>query len=460
MEIEFFGAAGEVTGSCHILRINGNRVLLDCGLIQGGRKQEARNYDEFPFRVADIDAVVLSHAHLDHSGRLPLLVKRGYKGPIYVQHASRALAEVLLRDAASLAERDAERRNRKRERAGKRPVSALYTETEARNVVKLMRPLRYLESTEILPGTMLTFQDAGHILGSAVVKLDLTSGSDSASLVFSGDLGQYNTPILRDPTTPDHADMVIMESTYGGRKHRSRDETIAEIGTVMKNAAHGNIIIPAFAVGRSQELLYLFGRHYDEWEMDRWKIFLDSPLAIAASRIYWKYPHLYDDEATRLRKNNDEMPTLPNLHFTESPAESRVINKLRHGAIILAGSGMCNGGRVLHHLKHNLWRKECHVMIVGYQAIGSTGRRLVDRDKYIRIHGDEIRNRATLHTVGGLSAHGDEEDLLRWYNGFTNRPKVCLVHGEPSAGEKLAAALQGLGANVQLPQPGTRVSIL
>lgn len=194
MEIEFFGAAGEVTGSCHILRINGNRVLLDCGLIQGGRKQEARNYDEFPFRVADIDAVVLSHAHLDHSGRLPLLVKRGYKGPIYVQHASRALAEVLLRDAASLAERDAERRNRKRERAGKRPVSALYTETEARNVVKLMRPLRYLESTEILPGTMLTFQDAGHILGSAVVKLDLTSGSDSASLVFSGDLGQYNTP--------------------------------------------------------------------------------------------------------------------------------------------------------------------------------------------------------------------------------------------------------------------------
>ena len=459
MEIEFFGAAGEVTGSCHILHINGHKLLLDCGLIQGGRKHEARNLGEFPFHISDIDAVVLSHAHLDHSGRLPLLVKRGYKGPIYVQHASRDLAEILLRDAASLAERDAERQNKKRERAGKRPVSPLYTESEARQVVRLMRGMRYREAAEILPGVKLTFRDAGHILGSAVVDLDLKSGDSTARLVFSGDLGQYDTPVLRDPTTPDRADLVIMESTYGGRKHRSRSDTFREIGEILTDVDHGNIIIPAFAVGRSQELLYLFGRHYDEWDMGRWKIFLDSPLAIAASHIYWDYPHLYDEEATRLRRNNNEMPPLPNLHFTESPAESRVINKMRHGAIIIAGSGMCSGGRVLHHLKHNLWRKDSRVMIVGYQAKGSRGRQLVDGKKYIRIHGEDIRNRATIHTVGGLSAHGDEGDLVRWYEGFENRPNVCLVHGEPEAGTKLAEALRQTGAAVQLPRPGTRVSI-
>ena len=459
ISVEFYGAAGEVTGSCHILRVGDRTLLLDCGLIQGGRKQQRRNRDPFPFEVGDIDAVVLSHAHLDHSGRLPLLVRRGYKGPIYVQNASRDLTRILLRDSASLAERDAERRNRKRERAGKKPITPLYVESDAARVTELMHGLRYNEAKEILPGVELLFRDAGHILGSAIVDLKLTHAGVTRRLVFSGDLGQHDTPVLRDPASVSGADLVIMESTYGGRRHRNRDETVEEIGEILSFADRGNIIIPAFAVGRSQELLYHFGTHFREWNLQRFRIFLDSPLAIEASHIYWDYPHLYDEDATRLRRDHNEMPPLPNLVFSASADESRQINRKRSGAIILAGSGMCNGGRVLHHLKHNLWRRECHVIIVGYMARGSTGRKLVEGDREIRIHGDTIRRRATIHTVGGLSAHGDEDDLASWYAKLSPPPPVCLVHGERKAGAALAKALEARGASVTLPEPGERVAL-
>ncbi len=428
-------------------------------MIQGGRKQEKRNFDDFPFAANDIDAVILSHAHLDHSGRLPLLVRRGYSGPIFVQNASRDLAEILLRDAASLAERDVERRNRKRQRAGKKPLRPLYTEADARNVHKLMRGLRYHEPTEVCPGVTLTFHDAGHILGSAIVDLELVDKKSKRRLIFSGDLGQYDTPVLKDPESVANADLVIMESTYGGRKHRERQETIDELGEIITRTEGGNIIIPAFAVGRSQELLYLFGQHYQAWRMERFRIYLDSPLAIKASRIYWDYPHLYDEDATKLRRSINEMPVLPNIRFTAKADESRAINRKRSGAIIIAGSGMCNGGRVLHHLKHNLWRKETQVIIVGYQAKGSTGRALIDGKRSIRIHGQSIRNAATVHTIGGLSAHGDEEDLARWYNGFANRPDVCLVHGEPRAGAALADRLREEGATVTQPATGQRINL-
>lgn len=459
MHVEFFGAAGEVTGSCHILHVNGYKVLLDCGMIQGGRKQEKRNRDPFPFATSDIDAVVLSHAHLDHGGRLPLLIRRGYKGPVHVQNASRDLAEILLRDAASLAERDAERENRRRARAGKKPQSPLYVESDARQVTQQMQGIAYRTPTEILPGVSVTFRDAGHILGSAIVDLTLTEKKKTRRLVFSGDLGQYDTPVLNDPESIAKADLVIMESTYGGRTHRDRHATIEELGDIIKGNDSGNIIIPAFAVGRSQELLYLFGKYFKEWDMARYRIFLDSPLAIKASKIYWDYPHLYDEEATRLRRKNNEMPLLPNVRFTAAADESRAINRKRSGAIIIAGSGMCNGGRVLHHLKHNLWRKETKVIIVGYQARGSLGRKLVDGKRYVRIHGEQIRNAAQIHTIGGLSAHADEPDLCRWYKGFTNTPDVCLVHGEERAGEALARALGETGATVHRPLSGTEIQI-
>lgn len=448
MHIEFFGAAGEVTGSCHILHIGGLRVLLDCGMIQGGRQAESRNRDEFPFRVDEIDAVILSHAHIDHSGRLPLLVRRGYEGPIYTHFATRDFAWIMLKDSADLGERDAERENRKRRRQGKKPIEPLYTVADAEQACKQIKPLRYGELQEVVPGVRVRFHDAGHIMGSGIVELELAEGGTERRLVFSGDLGQYDTPILRDPASIQSADLVLMESTYGNRRHRGRDETIAELAEIIASADHhrGNILIPAFAVGRSQELLYQLGKHYDEWNLGHWKIFLDSPMAIEATEVYWRYPQLYDKEATRLRKQHDEMPMLPNLVMSSSAEDSRKINKMQGGAIVIAGSGMCTGGRILHHFKHNLWRPECEVIIVGYQARGSLGRRLVDGNDYIRIHHETIRVRAKIHTVGGLSAHGDQDDMLRWYDGFENRPPVCLVHGEPDAAAAFQQRLEQQGA--------------
>lgn len=444
MELEFFGAAGRVTGSCHIVRVAGRHILLDCGMIQGSHKDEALNYEPFPFDVSEIDAVVLSHAHIDHSGRLPLLGRRGYKGPVYAQNATLNLCDVLLKDSASLGERDAEYENRRRERKGLAPIEPLYTRKDVEETLKQLTGLRYREKQEILPGVSIRFCDAGHILGSASVEVWLKEGDLKRKIVFSGDLGQYDGPILNDPAVIEDADLVLMESTYGNRLHRDRVLTVQEIGDVISDAQHqnGNVLIPAFAIGRSQEVLYMIGKHYDDWDMDRWHVFLDSPMAIAATKIYWDYPHLYDEEATRLRNQHDEMPKLKNLHLTESPEESRVINRVRSGAIIIAGSGMCNGGRILHHLKHNVWRKECHVIIVGYQAAGSLGRRLVDGDRHIRIYGETIRVAAKVHTVGGLSAHGDQDDLARWVGNIKNKPPVYLVHGEPKSADAFSTKLR------------------
>ncbi|MEN7344365.1 MAG: MBL fold metallo-hydrolase, partial [Pseudomonadota bacterium] len=352
--LEFFGAAGEITGSCHILRLGESTVLLDCGMIQGSPKNEARNRDPFPFDATTIDAVVLSHAHIDHSGRLPLLCKRGFNGPIYTHFASKDLCEVLLRDAAGIARHDTRMRNRRRERQGKKLITPLFDDQDAQNAVNQMQGLRYDSPLEILPGLTITFFDAGHIMGSSVVAIDIDAAGVKKRLLFSGDLGQYDTPVLCDPVSPQQADLLLMESTYGGRRHRERDETIEELGAIIRqaHADGGNIVVPAFAIGRSQELLYLLGKYRDQWRTDKLRIFLDSPMAIKATEIYWRYPHLYDDEATRLRTTADEMPLLPNLHLTRSGAESRVINRVKSGALIIAGSGMCNGGRILHHLKH------------------------------------------------------------------------------------------------------------
>ncbi|MEM9533635.1 MAG: MBL fold metallo-hydrolase [Pseudomonadota bacterium] len=460
MEIEFFGAAGEVTGSCHIIRVGKRQVLLDCGMIQGGRRNEKRNHNPFPFEPAEIDAVVLSHAHIDHSGRLPLLVKRGFSGPIYTQNASRDLARILLSDSAFLQEMEAERRNRKRQRQGKAPIEPLYRQSDAQECVHLLKGQRYAQWFDVTEGIRARFLDAGHIMGSTVVEVESTLAPERR-LVFSGDLGQYDTPILRDPVSPESADLVLMETTYGGRHHRDRSETIKEIGEVIAQARadHGNILIPAFAVGRSQEILYQLGMHYDEWGVDRWNVFLDSPLAIEASDIYWNYPHLYDEEAAELVKMRT-MPPLPNLQLSRSREDSQAINRMDSGAIIIAGSGMCTGGRIMHHLKHNLWRPQCHVVFVGFQAPGSTGRLIVDRREYVKIHGQTIRVAAQIHTVGGLSAHADQGDLLRWYGGIENRPPVYLVHGEVESGEQFSRALSDRhGAHATVSEPGLKLKV-
>lgn len=459
MKLQFFGAAGEVTGSCHILEVNGLKMLLDCGLIQGGRKDEARNADPFPFDASKIDAVVLSHAHLDHCGRLPLLVKRGFRGPVFAQEASCELTAILLADAAHLQERDAEYRSRK---TGKN-VKPLYTLAEGEQVMRQLRGVKYRHRTEVMAGVSIRFRDAGHILGSCAVEVWLSEGGEERKIVFSGDLGQYDTPILRDPEGIDRADLVLMESTYGNRRHRDRSRTIEELAEIFSAARSrkGNILIPAFSIGRSQEILYQMGKHYEEWNLRRFQIFLDSPMAIEASKVYWEYDHLYDEEATRLRRENGGMPLLKNLTLSQATDDSMAINRIRSGAIVIAGSGMCNGGRIVHHLKHNLGREETQVIIVGYQARGSLGRRLVDREESVRIHGQHVPVRAAIHTVGGLSAHGDQDDMARWYECMENRPPVYLVHGEPESQEGFRKYLsKRCGARVHLPKPGDVLDLL
>ncbi len=346
MRLQFFGAAGEVTGSCHIIECNGQRILLDCGMIQGGRRSEQRNREPFPFDPREVDAVVLSHAHIDHSGRLPLLLKRGFSGPVHAHNATCDLAEILLEDAAYIAASSTRRENSRRQKNGESKISPLYELEDAEAALKCFVGHPYRQPALIAPGIELEFQDAGHIMGSCVVRVTLTENNVRKRLVFSGDLGQFDTPILNDPVMQDDADIVLMESTYGSRNHRNRLDTIKELGEIIDVAARegGAILIPAFAVGRSQEILYHLGKNFDAWGLSRWQVFLDSPLAIKTSHIYWDYPHLYDTEATRLRRETNPMPMLKNLHMSKTRDQSMAINALDDHAIVIAGSGMLNGG--------------------------------------------------------------------------------------------------------------------
>jgi len=458
MELKFLGAAGGVTGSCYLLTTSRHTLLLECGQIQGRREDEERNREPFPVPVDKIDAVVLSHAHIDHSGRLPLLRREGYRGPIYTHSATRALCEILLRDSAYLHERDAETENMKRRRNGQPPVAPLYTQEDAERVMPQFRSLEYGERRAILPGIEIRLSDAGHILGSAVVELWIEDRGVRRKLTFSGDLGYAAAPVMNDPTTIESADLVLLESTYGDRNHRPFPATLAELESIFKAAADagGNVLIPAFAVGRTQDLLYLMAEHYGEWRLDRWRVVLDSPMGIGATAVYSQYRHLYRAE---LFEDGRHWPTLPNFDATPTPEESKQLNDVPSGLVIIAGSGMCNGGRIRHHLKHNLWRPECHVVIVGYQAEGTLGRRLVDGAEYVRLWNEEIRVNATIHTVGGLSAHADQAGLVDWYRGLKNRPPVYLVHGEDRARKPLAARLAAEGAEVHLPRLGDVVRV-
>ena len=440
-ELQFLGATERVTGSLYLLQAGGSQVLLECGLVQGVADEELHNREPFPFDPRAIDAVVISHSHIDHSGRVPLLVKQGYEGPVYTHAASKALCDIMLPDSGYLNEKEAEWENKKRARQGKNRIQPLYTREEAEASINQFRGLEYETPTEIAPGLTLTLFDAGHILGASIVQLEYDDGGNRRTLVFSGDLGYRGAPLM-DPTTRlTHADVVLMESTYGDRDHLPIDETLAEITDVFEaaRAAQGNILIPAFTVGRTQDLLYLMAEHYEDWNLGKWKIFLDSPMGISATKVYSQYRHLF---AATLFEPKTDYPDLPNLFASRSVEESMAINEIEAGAIIIAGSGMCTGGRILHHLKNNVWRPECHIVIVGYQAIGTLGRRLVDGADEIRLWGDTYRVRAQRHTIGGLSAHGDQTDLMDWYGSFQGRPRVYLVHGEERGQKPLLEKLR------------------
>jgi metallo-beta-lactamase family protein len=460
--LQSYGAAGEVTGSCHLVTVGKQRILLDCGLIQGAPEDEARNRKPFPFNAASIDAVVLSHAHIDHSGRIPLLVKAGFTGKVYTHEASVDLCRFMLKDAAYLSEREARWDNKKRSRKHKPLVEPLYTMDEAAAAMTHFEGIHYGKKITILPGVRIRLSDAGHILGSAIVELWVQHKGIKSKIVFSGDLGRPSMPVLRDPVRIRQADLVIMESTYGDRNHQSWEATRDEISGVFNAAMNGdggNILMPAFAVGRTQEILYLLAKFYKEWGLERWHIFLDSPMAIEATKVFARHSDLFDAEAKALWKRHKKNTLLPNLHFSQTPEQSMAINTIRNGAIIIAGSGMCNGGRIRHHLRHNISRKKCQVVITGFQVRGTTGRALVDGAKTIQLEGVAAKVKAKIHTIGGLSAHADQAGLLRWYRNFKERPPVMLVHGEETPLHSLAQCLEPYASQVYIAEPGRALDL-
>ncbi|MFK7997637.1 MAG: MBL fold metallo-hydrolase RNA specificity domain-containing protein [Granulosicoccus sp.] len=463
MKLTSFGAAEEVTGSCHLIELEGTKVLFDCGLIQGRPKDELRNHDPFPFNPSELDAVVLSHAHIDHCGRLPILLNQGYKGKIYTHAASCDLVNILLKDSAHLNARDVDYRNKKRKRAGKKLLSPLYDQQNVENTLDRLQAVAYEESVNVAPGVTIKLFDAGHIMGSSMVEITLVEGDQTRVVVFSGDLGHRGSPILRDFSYLNKADLVLMESTYGNRLHRDWSETLTEVSEIASelSSVRGNILIPAFSVGRSQMILYTMARHFEEWNLDRWQIFLDSPMAIRASEVYLSHTALYDEEAAAFYRKNGPLLAMSNLKFSQTANESRAINEMASGAIVIAGSGMCTGGRIMHHLKHNLWRPDAHVIISGYQSPRSLGRKLVDGKDTVRIWGDTIKVRAKIHTVGGLSAHADQQGLLDWYAAFKDSPPVLLVHGEKRASQALAGRLaDDYGAPVRSAKAGKSTDLL
>ena len=438
------GAAGEVTGSCYLIDTGKARILLECGLFQGGRDADKRNAAPWQFELDSIDAVVLSHAHLDHSGLVPRLVKDGYTGSVYATSASCQLLKIMWQDAAHLNERDVEWENKWRRRAGKKLLEPLYNMDDARAALALLEPIDYETAFVASHGINVRFHDAGHILGSAIVALDIEHHNAHTRVVFSGDLGNSDTVLLRDPTPLKDADIVLLESTYGDRNHRTLTETHDELADVLA-AAHadgGNVIIPAFAIGRTQELLYTLGQLEHEGRLPQAKVFLDSPMAIAATRTYERNTDLFNVHDRDKLAGDDLAKWLPALRYSESTEESLAINRISGGAVIIAGSGMCTGGRIRHHLKYNLWRHEAHVVFCGFQAARTLGRSLVDGAKRVKILGNDIAVNASIHTLGGFSAHAGQDELVRWASGFHPKPRLRLVHGEVEARDALAVRLR------------------
>ncbi|MEQ1530392.1 MAG: MBL fold metallo-hydrolase [Methylococcales bacterium] len=463
--LTFLGATGQVTGSCYLLDTGSSRILLDCGLFQGSKETELQNEAEFPFNPAEIDAVVLSHAHLDHCGRLPKLVKDGFTGPVYLTQASYPLLELLLKDAVHLQLRDLEWENKRRERAGKPLLEPVYDLADVEQLLTLRKPVNYSEEVSIRPDIQVSFHEAGHILGSSIVRLHISSAGQTKTLVFSGDLGNPNSPLLRDPTIITDADVLLMESTYGDRDHKRIESTLDELRETLQEAAQtgGNVIIPAFAVGRTQDLIYWLGKLYRQGALPQRQIYLDSPMAISASEIYAQYTQLFNSDDPEFNKIAPAgwQAWLPGLVYSETAEESMAVNRIAGGAIIIAGSGMCNGGRIRHHLKYNLWRRNAHIIIAGFQAEGTLGRLLVEgKHKYLKILGSEINVAAKIHTLGALSAHADQTQLLTWAGHFnTPKPRLYLIHGEKAAALSLQTCFQRRQWKANIPKVGEQITI-
>lgn len=446
MKIQFCGATTSVTGSCHLITTDNFKILLDCGQFQGGKAMEAMNYEDFPFDPAEIDYMILSHAHIDHCGRIPLLVKRGFKGSIYCTDATADLVEVMLKDSGFIHEKEAEWQNRKNQRAGRPLIEPLYTYNDALDSLQYIKPVLYDQLVELNPELKIVFNDAGHILGSAITELWITEGDHTAKVVFSGDLGVMERPILRNPTIIKKADYVIMETTYGNRLHPANSMDVQRLIDIIINTARrgGNTVIPSFAVGRTQELIYELNNFYEYHEeyrkdLEKLMVYVDSPMATTATQVFKKNAQVFDDETKALITSGDNPLDFKNLKFTRSTEESQRLNMDSQPKVIISASGMCEAGRIRHHLKHNLWNEKSSIVFVGYQAEGTMGRLLLEGAESVKLFGEEIQVNAEIHNLEGFSGHADRDGLYRWLSGFQKEPKhIFLVHGEAQSKEDFA----------------------
>lgn len=450
MNIQFCGAATGVTGSCHMITTDKHKFLLDCGQFQGGKEQEKQNILPFPFQVEQIEFVVLSHAHIDHCGRLPLLAKRGFRGKIYCTDATADLLVVMLKDSAYIHEKEAEWQNRKNLRAGVDPVEPLYTIKDAEEALKLVSPVLYDQLIEINGQIKIVFNDAGHILGSAITELWVEEEGKSTKLVYSGDLGVANRPILRDPTIVKSADYLILESTYGNRLHPANATSIEQLLEIVIKTTRrgGTVVIPAFAVGRTQELLFEFNRFYEEGtkyksDLDKLMIYVDSPMATTATEVFKRNAQVFDEETKDYILRGDMPLDFKNLKFTRTSEESKALNFDRTPKVIISASGMCDAGRVRHHLKHNLWDAKSSIVFVGFQAEGTLGRAILDGLKEVKLFGETIKVNAEIYNLEGFSGHADQAGLLSWLGGFKAKPKeIFLVHGEEAVKVEFARKIK------------------
>ena len=462
MEIKFLGASKVVTGSNFLIETDKYKILLDCGMFQGSKELEKLNYEKFSYNPADIDYLILSHAHIDHSGRIPKLVKEGFKGKIICTSATFDLCKIMLIDSANIQQSDVEWENRKRQRAGKKPIESLYTMDDAEMSLRYFEPYLYDQKINLNEDIIVRFKDAGHILGSAIVELWIKEKKDFTKIVFSGDLGMPGRPIIKSPEYIDEADYIIIESTYGNRIHEdmkaSTKKLVEIINTTAKNG--GSVIIPSFAVGRTQEIIYELNKYYEYdksiEEYMRIPVYVDSPMAVRATEAFQANPNCFNDETKKLILNGDNPFEFSNLFYVKSQQESMKLNKHNFPRVIISASGMCTAGRIRHHLKHNLWKANNSIVFVGYQAEGTLGRKLLDGVNNVKILGEEIKVEAEIHDLEGFSGHADQTILMKWLNNFKNKPKkIFVVHGEKESSNEFAKMIKTeLGVDVIVPNLG------
>jgi metallo-beta-lactamase family protein len=447
IKITCLGAAGSVTGSNYLVENSqGRKIMVDCGLFQGGKEMEKRNWQDWGFDPGEIKNLFLTHAHIDHSGRIPKLVKDGFRGKIITSPPTADLCQVMLLDSAHVQEMDAGWQTRRNRRQGKDKIIPLYTMEDAEKSLQYLSPVEREQVIDVEPGIKARLRNAGHILGSSIVELWMQDMGEEVKIVFSGDLGKQNQLIVKDPQKISTADYLFIESTYGNRLHRSFEDSKKELLEAIEHAVSRGekVIIPAFALERTQEILYLLGEFHRSGALPDVPVYLDSPLAIKATEIFRKHKKYYDEEARAIVDQGFDPFDMPNLHFTPTTSESMAINEKPGPAIIVAASGMCTAGRIKHHLKHNLWRPGASIIIVGFQAMGTTGRKIVDGEKTVKIFREDVAVKAKVFTIGGFSAHADQKGLLEWVSHFTtkSRPRVFVTHGEPTASEALARAIK------------------